>query len=293
MSAVERDFSNFRLEDNVYELADGVIADIAERLDVPLGQEPNSADLQLIMGKVGQNRVLRQNQEVEAINRRDKAALLDRSKIQSRLSRSLWTPDVPATPKTVSAVAETGAVANWFDRGANMIPDNFRGIPLYFAVGNRVMDTVTEIPNRNVKRLVKKFKRYPTESEYGASIIAPKLDAMGHDVLMTPYPTRNGDDILAGLFEDNPHLLAGSVAMARVANAGIVMAVQMRNAARKFDPAFDSDPSRPQTFIITDEFPLARTKRQEGNPAKYQKTDSAMRQLVLSAKMLHEAAGGE
>lgn len=294
MSAYERNFNDFYLGDNVYELADGVIPEIAERLDVTLGSEPNSADLQLIVDKVGKNRVLRLNQEVEAIDRGAKAELLNRSGIQNRLQRSLWTPKIPATPGGLDAILATGGVANWQDRTTKTIKDfGAKLVPVYIGAGNRKMGTATELTNKNVATVQRVFKRHPTESEYVASIVAPNLKRAGYNVLLTSFETEDGDQILRRLFEINVHLTNERVAMARVANAGIIMAIQMRNAARIVNPEFDTDPNNPQVFIITDTFPIATTKRQDEAPKSYQKTDSALRQLVLSAKKLHEAAGGE
>lgn len=294
MSVIERDFSDFYLGDNVYRLADGVIPDIAERLDIKLGDEPNSADLQLVMTKVGQNKVLRENQEVEAISRSEKADLLARSGIQSQLRRSLWTPEVQANPEKVEAIIATGGVANWQDRTAKAIRGfKATSVPIYLGAGSRLMNTPTEIRNKNVKRISSKFQRVPTEAEYVSSVISPSLKRAGFDVLASPFETEDGDEILRRLFEINQHLADERLAMARVANAGIIMAIQMREAARAINPDFDTDPKNPQAFVITDTFPIARTKRQDNAPKSYQKTDTGLRQLVLTAKKLHEAAGGE
>jgi hypothetical protein len=115
----------------------------------------------------------------------------------------------------------------------------------------------------------------------------------GHSVLPSSYEIKNGDEIMQRLLDDNPHLLNQRVAMARVANAGIIMAIQLRDAARKINPDFDADPENPQVFVVTDSFPVARTEKQDKNAAKYQKAATGLRQLVLTAKKLHEAAGGE
>jgi hypothetical protein len=292
MRELERNFSNFYLGDNVYQLADGVIPDIAERLDVPLAEEPNSADLQLLMQKVGPNKVLRRNKEVMAINRKTKVLLVNRSKIQARLSRSLWSPDIPVTESNVDDIVTQGGVANWQDRTAREI-GNYKGISVYSITGNRVMDSPTEVTNPNVARFNATFKRYPREAEYAGSIIVPQLVMAGHEVLDGSYDTSNGDELFARMFDDNPHMLDERLAIARVANAGIIMAIQLREAARKLKIDFDADPNDPQVFVITDKAPTARTKAQESNAARYQKSDTALRQLVLTAKKLHEASGGE
>jgi hypothetical protein len=291
MTTVEqRDFSSFELGDNVYKLAGGLIPEIAESLEVSLGGEPNSDDLQSIMEKVGPNKVLRDNAEIQAIDRDSMVELIERSGIQAPLSRSLWTPDVPAVWDTVDAMVLVGAVANWQDRAVNAaLVDELRNKPVYVLGGTRLMDTATEKPNSNIDRLHEKFRRYPTEAEYAASVVTPRLVAAGRNVLATPFNTADGDTILDTFFETNPDLLEASIAVVRVANAGVLMALQMRAAAQKHSPAFDTNPEVPQTFIITDTLPVARTDDEEKDAANYQKSATALRQVVLTAKKLYEA----
>jgi hypothetical protein len=335
VSAAERDFSNFYLGDNVYELADGLILEVAERLDVELGAEPNSADLWDLVGKIGPNKVLRQNEELEAIDRETAVDLVERSGVQASLNRSLWTPQQPAIheklwipgtgedrepffpePQTgihVDALVSTGSVANWYDRTTGLLhrppayvkvpfrtdasepttPEQsnttssnpFHDLPQYVAAGNRVMDTATEVGNVHIKAIRQRFGRYPTEAEYAGM--------RSRGALVTGYPMAKADELAAMFFEDNPHLLEESLAFVRVANAGVQLAVQFRKAAQARSPQFDADPAKPQVFILTDTFPLARTEAQESKPAQYQKATTALRQVALTAKMLHEASGGE
>jgi hypothetical protein len=289
----QRDFSNFELGDNVYELQAGLIPTIADRLEVPVGHEPTSADLQAIMEKVGTNKVLRQNEEVEAINRDDMVELVEASNIQAPLSRSLWTPEVPATWDNVDFIVIMGGVANWQDRTVDAIPDELRNKPIYNLGGTRIMDEPTEISNPNIGRFHTRFDRYPTEAEYVASVTTPKLVATGRDVAATPHNTANGDEILDQFFETNPQLLEKRIAVIRVANAGVLMALQLQVAAQKHNPDFDNNRDDPQTFVITDTLPVARTIEQEKDAPHYQKAASALRQIVLTAKKLHEATNVE
>lgn len=295
MSASERDFSNFYLGDSVYELASGVVPEIAERLDVTVSREPHSAELQEIMTKVGQNKVLRQNEEITAIDRRTMAELLEVSGVQRALRRSLWTPDLDASASNIDAVVMLGGVANWQDRTAKVISKGrkYKDTPIYLLGGSRVMDTPTEVTNPNIAAFHETFRRYPTEARYIASVIAPRLKRVGHQVMVNTYDIKNGDEILWKLFEENGHLFFARLALARVANAGIPMAVQMRDAGRSGFKHFDTNPKKPQTFVITDEFPVSKTEKQDSNATKYQKAATGVRQLVLTAKKLHEAAGGE
>jgi hypothetical protein len=293
MSATtERDFSNFAFGDNVYELAAGVIPDVARRLDVEISDQPLSADLQSIMNKVGTNKVLRENQEVLAIDRDAMVGLVEQAGVQKRLNRSLLNPDIVASADTVDAFVVTGGMANWQDRTTTLVGDSFDR-PVYSLAGQRLMDTTTEVPNPHVERLFGAFGRYPTEAQYAAGIVVPRLVSAGKNVLPSAYQTTNGDEIMTAFFQENPELLESRLALARVANSGVIMALQLRDAARQIRSDFDSDLENPQLFVMTDSFPVARTAAEESDPSKYQKPATALRQAVLVAKKLHEAADGE
>lgn len=284
----ERDFSNFELGDNVYKLADEVIPDIAELLGVAIAPEPNSADLQVLMGKVGRNKVLRDNEEITAIDTPTMAGLVQRSGVQSALKRSLWTPTIIANTDNVDAVVIMGGMANWQDRVPPLVEDI--AAPIHVVTGNRIMDKPTEKPNPNVARMFDQLGRYPTETEYAAGVIVPRLTTAEKVVQVTAYDTDDGDEIFRRLVSDNQGLLESRLAVARVANAGVVMATQLRTAARAMRGNFDATPSRPQILVITDSFPLAETDQQVANAAAFQNPATALRMLVLTALKLHEAA---
>lgn len=290
MSAHERDFSNFYLGDNVYELADGLIPEIADRLEIEAGAAPSSQALQAVMNQVGKNRVLRENADITAFDKEEMADLVDRSGVQRQLRRSLWSPehDLTADSPADAAIIMSG-VANWQDRTANLA-GTLPAEVVYSLAGSRTMNSDSEQSNPNIKKLFEKFGRYPTESEYAASIVVPRLVSVELDVLATAYDTKDGDTIFAKFFEQNPGLLDKRLVMARVANAGIIMAIQMRDAARRSNPDFDSAPDDPQVFVATDSFPVARTEAEDNDPANFQKAATALRQVVLTAKKLHEAS---
>lgn len=291
--AATRNFADFYLGDNVYELAGGLIPEIAERLDVKLSNEPNSADLQEMMSKVGPNRVLRHNQEITAIDRDTMADMIDRAGTQQALNRSLRTPEIEVNEDTIDAFLQVTCMGNWQDRGADALPVDLNDKPVYSVGGVRVMDTATEVANPNVVRVKAAFGRYPTEAEYAGGVIIPKLVAVGFNVLPHSYPTKVGDELLNLLFEANPELLEKRIAVVRNANAGVISAIQMRDVARKMNPDFDADPKRPQALVVTDSSEVARTDEQEADSRHFQKVGPGLRQLVLVAKKKHEAAGGE
>lgn len=292
----ETDFNNFYLANlNVYEVADGLIPEIAERLDVKLGDEPNSSALGELVGKIGTNKVLRDNAEVTAIDRDTAVDFVERSGVQQEMYRSLWTPEINADD--VDAAVLTGAVANWQDRGVQIVESNIPvDTPIYIATGSRVMDSATEQSNTNVKLFFEKHSRFPSETEYAGRMVVGHLRReAGYSVFWPPfgYGASAGDQLAADFFKRNSGLLDKKLAFVRVANAGVQLAVQMRKAARIQSPTFDTDPMYPQVFVITDDWPLARTDKQDDDPAHYQKAATALRQVALTAKMLHETAGGE
>jgi hypothetical protein len=219
MSAAERDFNTFYLEDNVYELADGVIPDIAERLDVSLADTPSTEDLQELMGKVGKNKVLRNNTEITAIERDEMVELVARSGVQETMHRSMWGPYMGASKGPDKLIA-FGGMANWQDRTAKIINQEYLNAPVHLLGGERIMDTGTEVDNPNVIRLHDAFGRYPTEAEYSSSVVLPTVSKR-HNVLATAYSTTNADEMIARFFEQNPSLLEQRLMVARVANAGV------------------------------------------------------------------------
>lgn len=302
-----RDFNNFELGDNVYKLANGIIPEIAERLEVNIGSEPNSDGLGELIGKLGQNKVLRDNEEVTAFSREEMADLVDRSGIQKALKRSLWTPEY----KPVDSIVITGGVANWMDRSVRIVQGNEDRVGsifhsnfgtrlprVYCVTGNRIMDTATEINNPRVVDYHERFGVYPTEAEYSNREIVPKIRWLeyynrlrGDERAVTSYSfdTKDGDEIARLLFENEPRLLEGRIGFARVATAGIQLAVQMRKQARAIRPEFDSNPRKPQVFVLTDSFPVSRTS-QDTSPVVFQKAQPALRQLAVTAKSIYEAS---
>lgn len=289
MSVAERDFSSFELRDNVYELAGGLIPEIADRFEVDLGPEPNQPSLQAVMDKVGTGKVLRENEEITVLDRDEMADIVERSGVQQALSRSLWTPTVPVNKETIDAFLIVGGVANWMDRSAEALPAELQNTPVYLLAGNRVMDTATEKTNPHVQSVYDVGGMYPTEATYAAGVLVPRILEKDFFVERTvAYPTGNGDELFEKLFQDYPELLYLRIALARNANAGVIMAMQMRAAARKYNQAYDANPAEPQALIVTDSFPVARTDEQDNDPAHYQKAATALRQVVLTAKKLVE-----
>ncbi len=285
-----RDFSNYILGDNVYELSGGLIPEIAETLQVPIQDKPNSDNLQSLMQQLGPNKELRNNPELD-IELTVAVDFVVRSGVQKALNRSVWSPELSADEEHVDAIVFQGGVANWQQRTANTIIQQGLDRPVYGVVGDRVMGTNLERLNQQVSEFHRRFDRFPTETEYAKRFIQTKLQAAGHEVTIVDFPEGNGDRLFASFLEAYPEVAneTTGVAVARVANAGLVNALQLRKAARAYNSAFDGNQHKPQLFVMTDDFPVACRSEELAMPSKYQNPMTALRQVVLAAKMLHEA----
>ncbi len=172
---------------------------------------------------------------------------------------------------------------------ADSIAEN-AGVKL--VVGNRTMDKPTEVTNSNVIGLKKQDGRFPTEKRYGEKVIVPKLWIAGYFISVTGYETENGEEIASDYVSDYRGAFTPdkAISFVRVANAGIHLAVQFRQAARKLFPEYDNDSTEPQVYVETDTMPVARTSEQIQQPTNYQAPQAGLRQAVLTAKLLHQTA---
>lgn len=284
-------FSDFSLGDNVYELADGLVPEMAEVFEVELGPQPDEQALANLVGAIGSSKVLQENipQVQEKLGTEQDgfavaAEWLGRSGIQQALNRSLWTPEI--TPPDSAATIITGGVANWQDRVASLVADSLSDSVVYLVSGNRVMDTATEKVNSNVEQFFAAEDRYPTEAEYSSEFVAPALLAAGKLIVINEYEMRSGDKIAAHFVEQNQIVFSGNVRFARVANAGIQLAAQFVREARKAGLEFDINPSSPQAYVLTDTFKIARTEEQLKDPKNFQNPYTGIRQIAVTSKEL-------
>ena len=192
----------------------------------------------------------------------------------------------------------TGAVANWQDRVADLLTQK-EVLPTSASIyaGNRVMANATEQANPRVQKFAANHGRNPKEHEYAEAFIQTQL-AKHHAVRFRGLEENDGAKIAARYAGDKYPLYADLrvkpvVTCARVANAGIQLGLQLRKAMREISPGFDADPSYPQLVIRTDTFPIARTPEQVDDAAHYQSPYTALRQVVLTAKLLEEAAADD
>lgn len=294
----ERDFSNYQLAtDSVYELGSGVVPEMMQVFGVEPGAEPNGVALQGLFTAMREKKALQDNlPAVQAVLGTDLSGLeiaaswVERAGVQKALSRSLWSPEITADTLDIPTVrVARGNVANWSDRTtAQLIETAKPGQKLIVLGGSRKMGMPTELTNENIiSYKAAHSDDNPTESQYLAEFAVPRLQEAGYDVDFTRFNTQNGDEMLAELFVHHPELLDHEIEAVTVANAGIQLACQLRKAARVHRSSFD-DQSRPQVFVRTDHFPIAHTDEEVRTPRKFQNPQTAIGQILQTAKQLFE-----
>jgi hypothetical protein len=305
----ERDFSTFHLGDNPNELADRLMYGVFDHFGIivdPYDNIPSVEEYDQLIQALGTKKTLRENKPKVSWTMDQMADLVVDSGIQQSLNRSLWTPEI-ATPDSADRFA-MGAVANQQDRIATVLSDNVGDGRLWLPAGNRVMNTATEAgldglkPNPNVQSFYNENydqegkNRYPTEAEYAERFVVPRVVKAGYDkdeVHFEAPSTNKGDEILLNFVNEHPNVtrFGRQLAVARVANSGVMLALQMRKAAHVVRPTFDRDPKHPQLFILNDFLRVARTEEQANDPVHFQKPEMALRQLAVTGKLLAEAYG--
>lgn len=291
----ERNFNNFEFGDDVYELADGLVPELAEKAGLNPYAGNHSDVMGELVGVLGKNKVLRANEPIDFLTIPEMSKYVDRSGALLPLSRSLWLPDKEVPEGTTRII--TGGVANWQDRVTKFLVNKAESltsdVTVEVAVGNRVMNGPTEVTNKNVQQFTDQYRTEPTEANYTQEFVIPKLAEAGYTVWVHPYDTNVGDEIAANFVKRKPELFGKNqlLSFIKVANAGLQLALQFRNAARVINGSYDGYKFRPQVFVETDAIKVARTTDQIKRAADYQSPQPALRQVVLTAKLLHLAAG--
>ncbi len=291
-----RNFNNFHLGDDVYELAGGLVHDLAEKAGLEPYVGPHSEVLGELVGILGKNKVLRENEPVDFLTNRQMAGHVDRSGVLLPMDRSLHTPYIQVAEGTPRLV--TGGVPNWQIRTADLLVSKAAELTsptaVYMAVGNRPMDKPNETGHPKVKQFVEDYGHFPKESQFAEEFVFPRLTEAGYAVFFEPYEASDGEEIARLFVADYPAAFKKGKAMsfARVAGSGVHLATQFRDAAREVNPDYDSDKNAPQVFMETDGIEVARNKAQRKDALHYQAPQPGLRTTALKAKLLHLAAGG-
>lgn len=283
------DFSTYELspELNVYDLANGLLPEVAQAAGFELAPQPEASNLGAFIGKVGPDKELQKNIGVvkEALGDNATGQIadwIDRSGVLFPVERG-FVRDTDLPGRT-DALVWGGGVANWMLRRAALAqrfdPETVGRV--YLPLGNRKMKPVE---HQLVATYAKEHGRLPTEYEFARAYLLGGLMLAG----FTPKPkiipvgSGNGDKVLETLFAREPQLLDGTVTVVANAPNAIQAAGQLRLAARKSDASFDS--TGEQLFMASDSIPLAR----RGEATKtHQNPESALGQLIRNALFLEK-----
>lgn len=295
------DFADFHLERvDPMALADGLVPEMAGVFGVDIDTNDLVGSLGDLVGVMGRSKALKDNiGQVQEVLGTDQdgfgiaAHWLERSGIQRPLDRSLWTPE-HFTPQDVGSVVLTDAVANQMDRMATTLVQRSSliapGTEVNVAVGNRVMDKDTERANPNIQKFYDEYGHYPTAEMYAWEIFRPTLEGAGYDVDITAYDTDKGIEVAQRFVADNQKTFDTTVMSLRVANSGIQNAGQLIRSARATGIDFDTNPDKPQAFVVTDSVPIAKTLEDANDSARFQDPRTAIRQIIVTARTLAQLA---
>lgn len=283
------DFSNYELSPdlNIYELADGMVPEIAQAAGYELTETPNAENLGNLIAKVGPDKELQKNISVvrEALgdDARDQIAdWIDRSNVMHPVDRSFMRSE-SYPGMQFDSIVFTGGVANWMLRRTM---HTLRFDPVNDVAGHRV---VLPIGNREMKPaehpLVETFMRRehvaPTEADFANYFLKGLMEKAGFRVELIAVDSNKGDEIMDGLFADQPVLLDQQVLVVSNAPNAIQAAGELRLAGKKVDASYDN--TGVQVFMNQDSFPLARRGE---SPKTHQNPETALGQLVRNALYL-------
>lgn len=291
MNASERNFSNYQLGDNVYELAGGLLPEIADTMSYDLGGQPTAEALQGFVGHIGPAKWLQDN--IGVVRQRlgaDGDALsiaadwTERSGIMQPLYRNFTTPEM-RTPLEIDTAVIGSGVARWMLRRVNQLRTlhevaELKTGEVLVAGGSREMK---ESEHPFVANLATAIGKLPTEAQFSSLVMVPRLLQEGFNAKAVAPNTQVGDAVMEAVAYEMSR--DGTVLVVGNAPAGIQSAGQFRLAAQKVESDFDVDGG--QLFMAADSLPIAR--HGEG-PATHQNPYTALGQIARNALFLHRNA---
>lgn len=288
MSAAERDFSNYRLGDNVYELADGLLPEMAGALGYEHSERPDEENLRGFIGHIGPAKWLQDNIGLarERLDTGDDAVTLaadwtDRSGVLTPLSRSFVSPEVEL-PSDIDVAFITGGVARWMlRRGSKLVSEINSGRQIgkvFLPVGGRPM---RESEHDLVAQMAAESGSVPTERDFARAHLLPMLGAVGTQVEILDIESQKGGEIMDE-FVRGSSVTSGTVLAVGNAPSAIQSASEFRLAAREATSNFDAEGS--QLFVLADSISVAR---QGEGPATHQNPFTALGQIARNAMYLH------
>lgn len=282
------DFSNYELGDNVYELANGLLPEIAEAANFDLGEVPSELALRGLIGRLGPAKELQRNiagvKDFLGENADGQAAdWVERSGVLIPVERPFASPGL--IPDSIDAIVWSGGVANWMLRRASLTErfDSTKTGKVVLALGTREMSSA-EHPN-----LARHFARtkgfMPREADFANQYIVPRLESAGFTTKVVITDSKSGDTVLDQAFTEIPELQDGTMLVVGNAPNVIQAAGQIRLAAQRASYLFDSNGV--QLFMASDTIPVAR--KGEGT-ATHQNPFSALGQIARNALYIHKTS---
>jgi len=289
------DFSGFELRGiNVYELADGLLPEMALATGYDLGAVPTEEALRGLIAHIGPAKTLQDNIAVvqERLGTRDDALTFaanwtERSGVLEPVHRG-FVDDTRHVPDSFKTAIFNTAVGRWQERRANrLIQLNEAGKRIGRVIilgGQRVMG---EGEHPAVAQLAKKSGSLPTETEFARGYIRALLLSKGiSPVHVEAIESTDAEDIFyQGLEVHRNNVMNGRVLAVGNAPSAIQVAAQLRPVAKGIDASFDANGR--QLFMTGDSIEVAR--HGEG-PETHQNPFSALGQIARNGLLLHMAA---
>ncbi len=282
-----RNFENYDLSSDVYELADDLLPAMAKAFDVELGNSANEESMQNLIGEIGPAKFLQDNIGIvqDRLGRSGTAIEIaadwvERSGVLVPTRRSFASSEI-VFPTQFDAAMISGGVARWMLRRANKLKAEVNSGTqigtVYLSAGTRQM---RETEHGLVGEYAKQQGSLPTEREFAATYIASALRESGLRAKLFEQDTSEGDDLMSQFARE----VSGAESFLVVSNApaAIQTAGQFRVAARAVNDGFDRDGD--QLYMVADGIGVARAG--EG-PATHQNPFTALGQIARNALFLH------
>ncbi len=293
------DFSNYELgeiaehEFGVYQLADELIPEMAETLELDITGRPVQETLGNFIGKFAPDKELQKNISLvqDRISVDEAADWVERSGVLKPIARAFR--DETGLPEKFGRAVLTGGVANWILRRSTVLEqiDPARIYTVWLVAGDRKMSD-------NEHQLVKSHRERfawnnveTTEYKFMKKFVLPRLTDAWFNVrdFHAEGQTKGSavlDDWAKFITTIDSAARKSKFLVPANAPASIQTAATIREALQKLDPTFDMA-AEPQLYMISDTIPVAR--HGEGT-ATHQNPYSALGQILRSAKYLDKAA---
>lgn len=294
MQTIERNFRDFHFNDDVNQLANRLLPELARRAGMEFEDRLTVEQHGQLVGVLGKNKGLRETDPVKFLTIGEMAtyairARADRSAEEGEaarsIERSLNNPEktVPeGTPRI-----KTGAAANWFDFSTQHLVQKAThltsDVTVYVVTGNREMNLSTELTNENHKAFQAAHKgQLPTEQQYAEEFVVPELKTAGYKVEQIPVPSSDGDEIAEFFVAQKPELFLPDrqISMVRTDISVLQLALQMHRAARV------KTGNIPEIFMEAAARPIATNQAEIDQPRRFQAPQPALRQAALDGKLL-------